>query len=150
MMLRYLKEMMNRIMKTYSELIQLSTFEDRFNYLKLRGNVGEDRFGFERYLNQKFYKSKEWKHIRDIVILRDQGCDLACLGHDIYGKVIIHHMNPITINDLETNSDIVLNPEYLICVSQETHNALHYGDGSNLHKYDYEDRKPNDTSPWRR
>lgn len=137
-------------MKTYSELIQLSTFEDRFNYLKLRGNVGEDTFGFERYLNQKFYKSKEWKHIRDIVILRDQGCDLACLGHDIYGKVIIHHMNPITINDLETNSDIVLNPEYLICVSQETHNALHYGDGSNLHKYDYEDRKPNDTSPWRR
>lgn len=150
MMLRYLKEMMDRIMKTYSELIQLSTFEDRFNYLKLRGNVGEDTFGFERYLNQKFYKSKEWKHIRDIVILRDQGCDLACLGHDIYGKVIIHHMNPITINDLETNSDIVLNPEYLICVSQETHNALHYGDGSNLHKYDYEDRKPNDTSPWRR
>lgn len=137
-------------MKTYSELIQLSTFEDRFNYLKLRGNVGEDTFGFERYLNQKFYKSKEWKHIRDIVILRDQGCDLACLGHDIYGKVIIHHMNPITINDLETNSDIVLNPEYLICVSQETHNALHYGDGSNLHKYDYEDRQPNDTSPWRR
>lgn len=137
-------------MKTYSELIRLSTFEDRFNYLKLRGNVGEDTFGFERYLNQKFYKSKEWKHIRDIVILRDQGCDLACLGHDIYGKVIIHHMNPITINDLETNSDIVLNPEYLICVSQETHNALHYGDGSNLHKYDYEDRKPNDTSPWRR
>lgn len=137
-------------MKTYSELIQLSTFEDRFNYLKLRGNVGEDTFGFERYLNQKFYKSKEWKHIRDIVILRDQGCDLACLGHDIYGKVIIHHMNPITISDLEKNSDIVLNPEYLICVSQETHNALHYGDGSNLHKYDYEDRKPNDTSPWRR
>ena len=137
-------------MKTYSELIQLSTFEDRFNYLKLCGNVGEDTFGFERYLNQKFYKSKEWKHIRDIVILRDQGCDLACLGHDIYGKVIIHHMNPITINDLETNSDIVLNPEYLICVSQETHNALHYGDGSNLHKYDYEDRQPNDTSPWRR
>lgn len=137
-------------MKTYSELIQLSTFEDRFNYLKLRGNVGEDTFGFERYLNQKFYKSKEWKHIRDIVILRDQGCDLACLGHDIYGKVIIHHMNPITISDLETNPDIVLNPEYLICVSQETHNALHYGDGSNLHKYDYKDRKPNDTSPWRR
>ena len=137
-------------MKTYSELIQLSTFEDRFNYLKLRGNVGEDTFGFERYLNQKFYKSKEWKHIRDIVILRDQGCDLACLGHDIYGKVIIHHMNPITISDLKTNPDIVLNPEYLICVSQETHNALHYGDGSNLHKYDYEDRKPNDTSPWRR
>ena len=137
-------------MKTYSELIQLSTFEDRFNYLKLRGNVGEDTFGFERYLNQKFYKSKEWKHIRDIVILRDKGCDLACLGHDIYGKVIIHHMNPITISDLETNPDIVLNPEYLICVSQETHNALHYGDGSNLHKYDYEDRKPNDTSPWRR
>ncbi len=137
-------------MKTYSELIQLYTFEDRFNYLKLHGNVGEDTFGFERYLNQKFYKSKEWKHIRDIVILRDQGCDLACLGHDIYGKVIIHHMNPITISDLETNPDIILNPEYLICVSQETHNALHYGDGSNLHKYDYEDRQPNDTSPWRR
>ena len=150
MMLRYLKGMINRIMKTYSELIQFSTFEDRFNYLKLHGNVGEDTFGFERYLNQKFYKSKEWKHIRDIVILRDQGCDLACLGHDIYGKVIIHHMNPITISDLETNPDIVLNPEYLICVSQETHNALHYGDGSNLHKYDYEDRQPNDTSPWRR
>ena len=134
--------------KTYSELIQYPTFEDRFKYLQLKGRVGEDTFGFDRYINQRFYRSIEWKRIRDQVILRDKGCDLGILGHEIYGRVIIHHMNPISAKDISDATDYLLNPEYLICVSHLTHNAIHYGDESILVTTPIERRK-NDTCPWR-
>lgn len=134
--------------KTYSELIQYPTFEDRFKYLQLKGRVGEDTFGFDRYINQRFYRSVEWKRIRDQVILRDKGCDLGILGHEIYERVIIHHMNPISAKDISDATDYLLNPEYLICVSHLTHNAIHYGDESILVITPIERRK-NDTCPWR-
>ena len=136
--------------KGYSELKQLNTFEERFEYLKLKGNVGKDTFGFDRYLNQQFYKSKEWKQVRDQVIIRDGGCDLGIPGHDIYGKVYIHHIEPLTPEDIETSSDNMLNPNNLICVSLETHNAIHYGDSSILKKNQIVERKPNDECPWKR
>lgn len=139
------------MIRRYSELIQLHTFEDRFNYLKLHGDVGYDTFGFDRYLNQKFYKSPEWKHVRDIVIVRDHGCDMGLKNCEINGRVIIHHMNPMTIEDLESNPSILLDPEFLICVSQDTHNAIHYGNDDYLNSQNImEDRKPNDTILWRR
>ena len=134
--------------KTYSELIQYQTFEDRFKYLQLKGRVGKDTFGFDRYINQRFYRSIEWKRIRDQVILRDKGCDLGILGHEIYERVIIHHMNPISAKDISDATDYLLNPEYLICVSHLTHNAIHYGDESILVTTPIERRK-NDTCPWR-
>lgn len=136
-------------MRTYSELIQLPTFEDRFKYLKLNGIVANETFGFDRYLNQQFYKSSEWKRIRQQVIIRDQGCDLACADHEIFGQVIIHHMNPISIEDIENNPELLLDPEYLICVSLDTHNAIHYGDESYLRQKILIERKPGDTTPWR-
>lgn len=140
------------MIRRYSELIQLYTFEERFNYLKLHGEVGHETFGFDRYLNQKFYKSAEWKHIRDIVIIRDMGCDMGLRDFPIGDscKIIIHHMNPISIEDLEKNPNLLLDPEFLICVSLETHNAIHYGDDSILNKNKFEERKPNDTLLWRR
>lgn len=134
--------------KTYSELIALPTFEERYEYLRLNGRVGEDTFGFDRYLNQNFYRSAEWRHIRDRVIVRDNGCDLAIDDRIIYGKILIHHMNPITDKDLFNLSDILLDPEYLICVSHNTHNAIHYGDGERLAK-DPIVRTKNDTCPWK-
>lgn len=134
--------------KTYSELITLSTFEDRFEYLNLKGRIGEETFGFDRYFNQLFYKSQKWKSIRDYVILRDNGCDLGLEGYEIYGKIIIHHMNPITIKDIERESDFLLNPEFLICTTHNTHNAIHYGDRSILMTGPIV-RTPNDTCPWR-
>lgn len=137
------------MIRTYTELIQLSSFEDRFNYLKLNGVVANETFGFDRYLNQQFYKSSEWKRIRQQVIIRDRACDLGCTDHEIFGQVIIHHMNPISLDDLENNPEILLDPEYLICVSMETHNALHYGDSSYLNKEIVVERKPGDTTPWR-
>ena len=117
-----------RTIRTYSELIRLPTFEERFRYLKLDGLVGKDTFGFDRYLNQEFYRSKEWKEVRDFVIVRDNGCDLGMDGYEIVGRIYIHHMNPITVNDIVHSSDFLLNPDYLICVSHNTHNAVHYGD----------------------
>lgn len=135
--------------KTYSELITLPTFEERFRYLRLRGAVGEDTFGFDRYLNQTFYRSAEWKRVRDLVIIRDNGCDLALEGREIYGKILIHHMNPITVKDIRTASELLLNPDYLICVTHATHNAIHYGDEHLLVKAPIE-RTPNDTCPWRK
>lgn len=135
--------------RTYSELIKLPTFEERFEYLKLGGTVGESTFGFDRYLNQDFYRSKEWKRIRDKVIIRDNGCDLGVEGYDIYERIIIHHMNPLCIDDLANNMNIALNPEYLISVSHNTHNAIHYGD-SNLLMLGPVERTAHDTSPWRR
>lgn len=134
--------------KTYSELIALPTFEERYEYLRLNGRVGEDTFGFDRYLNQNFYRSAEWRRIRDRVIVRDNGCDLAIDDRIIYGKILIHHMNPITDKDLFNLSDILLDPEYLICVSHNTHNAIHYGDGERLAK-DPIVRTKNDTCPWK-
>ena len=134
--------------KTYSELIALPTFEERYEYLRLNGRVGEDTFGFDRYLNQNFYRSAEWRRIRDRVIVRDNGCDLAIDDRIIYGKILIHHMNPITDKDLFNLSDILLDPEYLICVSHNTHNAIHYGDGERLVK-DPIVRTKNDTCPWK-
>ena len=134
--------------RTYSELITLPTFEERFKYLQLNGSVGKDTFGFDRYVNQNFYRSKEWKRVRDFVILRDNGCDLAADGYMIYGKIIIHHMNPITVKDIESVTDYLMNPEYLICTTHSTHNAIHYGDGSLLMMLPTERRK-NDTCPWR-
>ena len=134
--------------KTYSELITLPTFEERFEYLNLQGRIGEETFGFDRYLNQIFYRSQKWKSIRNYVISRDNGCDLGLEGFEIYGKIIIHHMNPITIKDIERESDFLLNPEFLICTTHNTHNAIHYGDRSLLMTGPIV-RTKNDTCPWR-
>ena len=134
--------------RTYSELCQLSTFGDRFDYLRLNGSVGKDTFGFDRYLNQQFYRSREWKRIRDLVILRDNGCDLGVEGYEIRGRILIHHINPISVEDIHTMSDLLMNPEYLICVSHRTHNAIHYGDESLIITAPIE-RTQNDTCPWR-
>ena len=138
-----------RTIRTYSELITLPTFEDRYEYLKLNGKIGEETFGFDRYINQQLYqRSKKWKSIRDKVIIRDNGCDLSMEGYEIWGKIIIHHMNPITIEDIERESDFVFNPEYLISTSLNTHNAIHYGDENLLIKAPIE-RTKYDTCPWR-
>lgn len=134
--------------RTYSELIKLPTFKERYEYLRLGGRVGEDTFGFDRYLNQAFYKSEEWKSIRDHVIIRDNGCDLGIEGHEIFGRILIHHMNPIRKEDIINRSDILLNPEYLICTIKNTHDAIHYGD-ENLLVIASVERKKNDTCPWR-
>lgn len=134
--------------RTYSELITLPTFIERYRYLKLSGRVGEDTFGFDRYLNQVFYQSKEWRSIRDYVITRDNGCDLGMVGHDIYGRILIHHMNPITADDILKRSDLLLNPEYLICTIKNTHDAIHYSDESLLIT-DPIERSKNDTCPWK-
>lgn len=135
--------------RTYSELVSLPTFEERFKYLQLNGRVGEETFGFDRYLNQVFYRSDEWRRIRDEVILRDNGCDLGVEGREIHGRILIHHMNPITKEDILKRSDYLLNPEYLICTVKSTHDAIHYGDENLLIKGPVE-RHKNDTCPWRR
>ena len=134
--------------RTYSELITLPTFKERYEYLRIGGKVGEETFGFDRYLNQIFYKSKEWLDIRDEVIIRDNGCDLGIEGRAIHSKILIHHMNPITVKDILERSDFLLNPEYLISTVKNTHDAIHYGDSSLLVKDPIERRK-NDTCPWR-
>ena len=134
--------------RTYSELKKLKTFDSRYEYLKLKGVVGETTFGFDRYINQMLYRSKRWKEARDKVILRDEGCDLGIEGHEIYDKIIIHHINPITLEDIENDIDELYNPEYLIATSHKTHQAIHYGDDSLLPKTLVE-RKRNDTTPWK-
>lgn len=134
--------------RTYSELIKIPTFEERFEYLKLNGEVASQTFGFERYLNQKFYRSAEWKKIRDIVILRDNGCDLSMDGFEIYGRVIIHHMNPITKYDIEKRTALLLDPEHLISTVKRTHDAIHYSDINILSQSPVE-RSPNDMCPWK-
>lgn len=135
--------------RTYSELIALPTFEERYRYLRLRGIVGEETFGFDRYLNQLFYQSPQWRDARDWVIIRDNGCDLGVEGFEIFGKIIIHHMNPITIKDIERGGDYLFDPEFLICVSHNTHNAIHYGDEKLLPQAPIV-RTKNDTCPWKR
>ena len=134
--------------RTYSELILLPTFEERFKYLQLNGRVGDDTFGFDRYINQNFYRSAEWKRIRDQIIIRDNGCDLAFEGYEIYGRILIHHMNPITISDIKFSTEYLMNPEYLICVTHNTHNAIHYGDEKQIITGPIV-RTKNDTCPWR-
>ena len=135
--------------RRYSELVLLPSFEERFEYLKLGGEVGVETFGFDRYQNQAFYNSPEWKRVRDKVIIRDNGCGLGIADREIGRHVIIHHMNSITVEDIRLGTDILLNPEFLICVSHETHNAIHYGDAELLTK-DFVPRSPNDTCPWKR
>lgn len=146
-MLGLVGKMKNKI-RTYSELITLPTFEERYKYLKLSGVIGEETFGFDRYLNQQFYTSELWKSVRNKVIIRDNGCDLGVEGHEIQKQILIHHMNPITIGDIRSMSKFLLNPEYLISTTHETHNAIHYGDESLIIQSMIE-RKPNDTCPWR-
>ena len=136
--------------RTYSELITLPTFEERFTYLKLDGIVGVDTFGFDRMFNQQFYRSKEWKQVRDSIIVRDNGCDLGIEGRDIRGqRIIIHHMNPISLNDITKATDYLMNPEYLITTIHNTHNAIHYGD-SNLLTTAPIERSRFDTCPWKK
>lgn len=140
--------------KTYSELITLPTFIERYRYLRLGGQVGEETFGFDRYINQIFYKSKEWLAVRDHVILRDTGTSDYCLdlgadGHEICGRILIHHMNPITKEDIIRRTEYLLDPEYLICTTKNTHDAIHYGDESLLFTAPIE-RTKNDTCLWRR
>ena len=139
------------IIRTYSELITFPTFEERFKYLKLDGAVGVDTFGFDRIFNQKFYTSKEWRDIRNYIIVRDNGCDLGVEGYEIPKgvKIYIHHLNPITVHDIEKATDILLNPEFLITTIHSTHNAIHYGDENLLTKAPVE-RSANDTCPWRK
>ena len=135
------------MIRTYSELIMCNTFEEKFNYLKLNGNVGKETFGFDRYLNQRFYRSYEWKNARKIVIARDNGGDLGDIDQPISGRILVHHMNPISASDLDSGLDFIIDPEYLISVSHNTHNAIHYGDLELLPKQ-YIPRSPGDTKLW--
>lgn len=137
------------MIKTYSQLIQLPTFEERFRYLKLDGAIGEETFGFDRYLNQAFYSSTEWKKFRRDIIVRDMGCDLGIEDREIGGLIMIHHLNPIAIEDiLKRNIEVLLNPENVICTSANTHRAIHYGDENLLIRAPIE-RTKNDTCPWK-
>lgn len=136
------------MIRTYSELCQISSYKERFEYLKLDGVVGKATFGSKRYLNQKFYTSDEWKRVRDIVIVRDLGCDLGFPGYDIYGQIQVHHMNPMIVEDVISHSSEILNPEFLICTSYQTHKAIHYGSEEMLVLPPVE-RTKNDTCPWK-
>lgn len=140
---------MNTTIKTYSELILIPTFIERYRYLKLQGKVGDDTFGYDRYLNQQFYKSREWKRVRDEVIVRDNGFDLGMEDREITSRIIVHHINPISKNDIKNGTDILLNPEFLISVSKQTHDAIHYGDEQLLYLNEFAERTKNDTCPWR-
>lgn len=133
--------------RTFSEMIKKTSFEERFQYLRLDGVIGVSTFGFDRYLNQQFYKTRAWKQTRDYVIARDFGCDLAVRGYEIHDKVLVHHMNPITAEDIIHASDYLLDTDFLVCVSHQTHNAIHYGD-VNLLKRPLVERKPGDTTLW--
>ena len=141
-------KMKNNCTRSYSELVKLNTFEERFEYLRLDGVVGEETFGFDRYLNQIFYRSQKWKTIKNKVIVRDLGRDLGVEGYEIHGRIIVHHMNPISIDDIKNESDFLINPEFLICTTHNTHNAIHYGDASLLITAPVE-RSKYDTCPWK-
>jgi hypothetical protein len=135
------------MIRTFSELRRLPTFEERYEYLRVNSSVGIATFGFERWMNQQFYTSTQWRHVRQVVIARDLGCDMGVPGHEIYDKVIVHHMNPMTIDDVTHGEESILDPEYLVCVSHQTHNAIHYGDASLLAKPPVV-RRPGDTKLW--
>ena len=141
--------MRNTMIRTYRECMRLPTFQERYRYLQIGGRVGKETFGFDRYLNQLFYTSQKWRSIRDLVIIRDNGCDLGVEGYEIYGKIIIHHMNPITVSDIINETEYLLDPEFLISTMHNTHNAIHYGDEKLLITGPIE-RKPNDTCPWKK
>lgn len=136
------------MIRTYSEMITFSSFYDRCRYLKLYDRIGYDTFGFDRIFNQKFYRSSEWKQIRDYVITRDNGNDLGIDDRPILSRILIHHMNPIALDDIKKSTDILLNPEYLISVSLSTHNAIHFGGVDNIDTYSFFERKPADTKLW--
>ena len=136
------------MIRTFTELNCLKSFDERYSYLRLNGIVGESTFGFDRHLNQMLYSSKKWLAVRDKVIIRDDGYDLGMVGYEIYGHIYVHHMNPISIEDIEENNDDIFNPEYLISTSRKTHLAIHYGDESLLPKLPVI-RRPGDTCPWR-
>ena len=134
--------------RTYKELRRLPTFKERYYYLRLTGIVGESTFGFDRYINQLFYKSKRWRRTRDGIIIRDNGCDLGIEGYEIHDRIIVHHMNPVTEKDIELDRDYIYDPDFLISNSPNTHTAIHFSDESLLPKLPIIRRK-NDTCPWR-
>lgn len=134
-------------MKCYDDMIRLPSFEERFHYLKLTGQIGRPTFGHERWMNQRFYRSREWKRIRDFIISRDNGFDLGSSDHPILGKIIIHHMVPLTPDAIEHGDETILDPQYLISCSLDTHNAIHFGDESAPRGI--VERRPNDTCPWK-
>lgn len=136
------------MIKTYSELIRFNTLEERYRYLRIGGRVGEETFGFDRWMNQVFYKDPRWRDIRDEVITRDNGCDMGLEGYDIHGKIFVHHMNPVTKDDILYNFDSLLNPEFLISTSKRTHDAIHYGNEDLLPQSPIV-RTRNDTCPWK-
>lgn len=135
------------MIRSFSELHGMSSFEERYRYLALRGQVGHSTFGFDRYLNQEFYRSREWKRARRDVIARDGGCDLGIPGYEIYDRILIHHMNPMNVSDIVYGDDSILDPEFLICVTHNTHNAIHYGDERQLPRQ-FVERRPGDTKLW--
>jgi hypothetical protein len=135
------------MIKRYRDLSRLTTHRERYGYLKLGGSVGQETFGFERWMNQEFYRSQEWRHVRNLVIIRDNGCDLGIDGYEIHDRVYVHHMNPLTQADIVHGDESMLDPEFLICVSHRTHNAIHYGD-EKLLPQPMVDRKPGDTKLW--
>lgn len=136
-------------LRTYTELSTLNTFDERFDYLKLNSKIGIATFGYDRYLNQILYTSPDWKKLRDKILIRDNGNDLGLEGYPIYGKAVIHHINPITLDDVLEHSPDVFDPEFLICVSHKTHNAIHYGNDDYKRTMNVVERRPNDTIPWR-
>ena len=133
--------------RTYSEVIEIPEFEDRFLYLMLRGQVGHSTFGGDRWLNQRFYTSREWRSLRNYVIARDEGNDLATPGYPVHAKLIVHHMNPMEVEDITHGNDDIFDPEYLITTTLRTHNAIHYGDARQLPK-PFVERRPGDTTLW--
>lgn len=134
--------------RTYRELSLLSTFLERFHYLQMHGQVGDITFGFDRYLNQTLYQTRRWKRTRDLVIIRDNGCDLGLVGYEMHGVILVHHMNPLRLEDIEHERDEIFDPEYLISTCLRTHQAIHYGDESLLPQLPIQ-RRPGDTCPWR-
>lgn len=134
--------------RSYSDLRRLRTFDERFEYLSLDGQVGEATFGYERWVNQRFYTSVQWKHARQEVVLRDMGCDLGIPGHEVHYGLLVHHMNPMTAEDIRNGADWILDPEFLICTSKQTHNALHYGSENHLLSRAVVERRPGDTKLW--
>jgi hypothetical protein len=135
------------MIRTYSELTKLRTFNERFEYLSLRGQVGCETFGSNRWMNQQFYTSRRWRQLRHKIVVRDNGCDLAMAGHDIHSRLIVHHVNPLTEEDILQGSAYAWDPEFLICTMHDTHNAIHYGD-ANLLEQSYVPRRPGDTKLW--
>lgn len=146
-MVHRLSKTVSLMIRTHTEMSRYHTLEDRFKYLSLKGAVGQETFGFDRYLNQMFYRSREWRRIRNHVIARDLGCDLGVEGYEIHERIYIHHMNPMTVDDIKYGNDDILDPEYLISVTHRTHNAIHYGDESLLPRPLVE-RRPGDTKLW--